>query len=137
MIRNIRFRVFVYKDENQEDLIEAIYNILPEANVEVEEAEGLFEDKIIILSGIVKKKKHTKDFFNKLSSLDNNKLIASLPNKIDDNGNLFLRFSKEDAICERWNIVDSGDCIHLKVKIAAYPAKKEVAINKITDALSS
>ena len=55
--------------------------------------------------------------------------------KVDENGNLFLRLSKEDAIDEKINIVDSGDSIHLKIKIAAYPAKKEVAINKLKEAI--
>ena len=52
---------------------------------------------------------------------------------MDEKGNLFLRLSKEKALDEEWEILDGGDSIHLKIKIAAYPAKKEVAIKKISE----
>ena len=63
MIHNIRFREFVYEDEDLDELTDAILNIFPDASIEMEEAEGLTEDKIIILSGVVDKKRHTKSFF--------------------------------------------------------------------------
>ena len=54
-----------------------------------------------------------------------------LESKIDDKGNWFLRFDKSDAFDEKLTILDSGDAIHLKIKIAAFPAKKEIAIDKV------
>ena len=134
MIHNIKFRAFVYENENLDEINQAILNILPEAEINAEEAEGLLEDRIIILSGVISKKRYTKAFFNKLLELDKDKLISDLARKMDDKGNWFLRFSKSDAIDEKLTIVDSGDSIHLKIKIAAYPAKKEIAIKKIEDA---
>lgn len=138
MIHNIRFREFVYEDEDLDELKQAILNIFPDAEIEIEEAEGLTENRILILTGVISKKRQTKEFFNKLLELDRevlDKLINDLDKKVDENGNLFLRLSKEDAIDEKINIVDSGDSIHLKIKIAAYPAKKEVAINKLKEAI--
>ncbi|KZX13307.1 hypothetical protein MBORA_07380 [Methanobrevibacter oralis] len=131
MIHNIKFRAFVYEGEDIGEISQAILNILPEAEIEAEEAEGLMEDKIIILSGVISKKRYTKAFFNKLLELDTDKLNTDLERKIDDKGNWFLRFSKNDAFNEKWTIIDSGDSIHLKIKIAAYPARKEIAIDKI------
>lgn len=138
MIHNIRFREFVYEDEDLDELKQAILNIFPDAEIEIEEAEGLTENRILILTGVISKKRQTKEFFNKLLELDRevlDKIINDLDKKVDENGNLFLRLSKEDAIDEKINIVDSGDSIHLKIKIAAYPAKKEVAINKLKEAI--
>lgn len=138
MIHNIRFREFVYEDEDLDELKQAILNIFPDAEIEIEEAEGLTENRILILTGVISKKRQTKDFFNKLLELDSkvlDKLINDLDKKVDENGNLFLRLSKEDAIDEKINIVDSGDSIHLKIKIAAYPAKNKVAINKLKEAI--
>ena len=136
MIHNIKFRAFVYENESVDELSEAILNILPEADIEAEEAEGLLEDKIIILSGSVSKKRYTKTFFSTLLEwADLNKLNNDLERKIDDKGNWFLRFDKEDALDEKWTILDSGDSIHLKIKIAAYPAKKEIAVEKVREAI--
>lgn len=138
MIHNIRFREFVYEDEDLDELKQAILNIFPDAEIEIEEAEGLTENRILILTGVISKKRQTKEFFNKLLDLDSevlDKLVQDLDKKVDENGNLFLRLSKEDAVDEKITIVDSGDSIHLKIKIAAYPAKKEVAINKLKEAI--
>ena len=94
------------------------------------------EDKIIILSGTVSKKRYTKEFFNLLlESVDLDKLNDDLERKMDEKGNWFLRFDKEDAIDEKMTIKDSGDSIHLKIKIAAYPAKKEIAVDKVREAI--
>jgi hypothetical protein len=136
MIHNIKFRAFVYENEDIDEISEAILNILPEAEIEAEEAEGLLEDKIIILSGTVSKKRYTKTFFNTLLQwTDLEKLDADLERKIDEKGNWFLRFDKQDAFDEIWTIKDSGDSIHLKVKIAAFPAKKEIAVDKVREAI--
>ncbi len=138
MIHNIKFRVFVYENEDIDELSQAILNILPEAEIDAEEAEGLMEDRIIILSGVVSKKRYTKTFFNLLlDSVDLDKLNDDLERKIDEKGNWFLRFDKSDAIDEKLTVKDSGDSIHLKIKIAAYPAKKEIAVEKVREAITN
>ncbi len=136
MIHNIKFRAFVYEDESVDEISQAILNLLPEAEIESEEAEGLLEDKIIILSGMVSKKRYTKTFFNKLlESVDLEKLNNDLEQKIDEKGNWFLRFDKTDALDEKLTILDKGDSIHLRVKIAAFPAKKQIAVDKVREAI--
>lgn len=136
MIHNIKFRAFVYEDESVEEISQAILNILPEAEIEAEEAEGMLEDKIIILSGVVSKKRYTKTFFNTLLEFaDLYKLNSDLERKMDEKGNWFLRFDKSDALDEKWTILDSGDSVHMKIKIAAYPARKDIAVEKVRDAI--
>ena len=66
LLHNIKFRAFVYEDESADEISQAILNILPEAEIEAEEAEGLLENKILILTGVVSKKRYTKAFFNTL-----------------------------------------------------------------------
>ena len=137
MIHNIKFRAFVYENESADEIAQAILNILPEAEIETEIAEGLTENEILILTGVVSKKRYTKTFFKTLlENVDLEKLNDDLELKIDEKGNWFLRFDKNDAFDEKLTIVDAGDSIHLKIKIAAFPAKKEIAINKIREAIS-
>ena len=138
MIHNIKFRAFVYENESIDEITQSILNILPEAEIEAEEAEGMLDDKIIILSGRVSKKRYTKTFFKTLlDSVDLEKLNDDLELKIDEKGNWFLRFDKDDALDEKWTILDKGDAIHLKVKIAAFPAKKQIAVDKVREAIES
>ena len=85
---------------------------------------------------MVSKKRHTKTFFKRLlENVDLTKLDNDLDKKMDDKGNWFLRFDKNDAVDEKWTILDSGDSIHLKIKIAAFPAKKEIALSKIHESI--
>ena len=137
MIHNIRYRVFIYENEDKEEILEALLNILPTAVPEAEEVEGLLEEKMLILTGTISKKRETREFLNTLIESTGEdqliKLYNDLDRKMDESGNLFLRFSKEKAIDGEWEILDGGDSIHLKIKIAAYPAKKEVAIKKISE----
>ena len=138
MIHNIKFRAFVYENESVDEISQAILNLLPEAEIEAEEAEGLMEDKIIILSGTVSKKRYTKTFFNKLlESVDLEKLNNDLERKMDEKGNWFLRFDKSDALDEKFTILDKGDEIHLKIKIAEFPAKKQIAFDNVREAILS
>ena len=153
MIHNIRYRVFVYENEDLDLITDALLNILPSAEVEAEEVEGLLEEPMVILSGMVSKKRYTKEFLNNLLAIDKDqlsKLYKDLDKKMDEKGNLFLRFSKDFKVLEsgeknqaendsddfidlnQWKILDGGDSIHLKIKVAAYSAKKEVAL-KILD----
>ncbi|MCQ2737585.1 MAG: exosome protein [archaeon] len=167
MIHNIRYRVFVYEHEDLDLITQALLNILPNAEIEAEEVEGLLEEPMVILSGIISKKRHTKEFLNNLLAIDKEqltKLHNDLDKKMDEKGNLFLRFSKDFKASEdlnddsedndkdlnstkddkdlkqdlsQWKILDGGDSIHLKVKVAAYPAKKEVALKKLEEVFSN
>lgn len=57
--------------------------------------------------------------------------------KIDEKGNWFLRFDKDDALDEKWTILDKGDAIHLKVKIAAFPAKNRLQLTRCAKLLKA
>jgi len=140
MIHNIRYRLFVYNHESENDLREGLKNILPTAKIEREIAEGVTGDKIIILTGEINKKRETKEFMNKLLEMNESKitdLINDFEKKVDDHGNLFLRLSKKEACEDIFQICEGGDSIHLKVKVAAYPAKKTVAIELLEEFFST
>lgn len=137
MIHNIKYRMFIYENEDEQELRTALNNIFPDVIPEVEEAEGLLEDEIIILSGVIDKKRYLKDFLNnlfeELGTDEIIKLYDDIERKMDDQCNLFLRLSKEDAIDEDWHIIDNGDSIHLKIKVEAYPAKKDIAVKNMKE----
>ncbi len=131
MIHNLSYRAFVYSTENEEKVREAIFTLLPTAQIEKETTEGYYKNQVIILHGKITKKREIKDFLEKLNSLKpsaKKRILRELEDRIDDRGNLFLRFDKQRAFLEELKTVDHGDAIHLKLKIAAYPASKEGAI---------
>ncbi|MGL4669660.1 MAG: RNA-binding domain-containing protein [Methanobacteriaceae archaeon] len=130
MIHNITYRTFIHGTENEDKVLEALLNVLPLAKAEKSYIEGHFNNQITILKGKISKKRDVKESISNINSLANkSEILADLDRKMDKNGNLFLRFSKQSALNEELKIIDGSDAIHLKIKIAAYPAKKHVAMN--------
>jgi RNA binding exosome subunit len=131
MIHNISYRAFVYGTENKEKVLESIKTLFPYSSPHCEDTEGYYNNPVLILSNKIIKKKEIKDFIEKLSTLNNptrKRILYRLEDKIDEGGNLFLRFDKQRAYLGDLKVVDHGDSIHLKIKIEAYPAKKKVAL---------
>jgi RNA-binding protein len=131
MIHNLSYRAFVYGTENEEKVREAISTLLPAAQPNKEITEGYHKNQVIILQGKITKKRELKDFLEKLHSLNpsaKKRILRELESKMDERGNLFLRFDKQRAYLGDLKVVDHGDSLHLKLKIAAYPSRKEEAL---------
>ncbi|KAF5089056.1 RNA-binding protein [Methanobacterium aggregans] len=131
MIHNISYRAFVYGTENQEKVETAIKTLFPSSSPQSELTEGYYKNSVLILSDKITRKRETRDFvqiLNELSDPDKKRILHQLENKIDNKGNLFLRFDKQRAYLGDLKVVEHGDSIHVKVKMAAYPAKKEIAL---------
>jgi RNA binding exosome subunit len=131
MIHNISYRVFVYGTENEEKVKEAIITLFPHSHPETDTIEGYFNNLVLILHHKITKKREIKEFIKILEKMNEpgkKRLLNELENKMDEKGNLFLRFDKQRAYLGELKIIEHGDAIHVKIKIAAYPAKKENAI---------
>lgn len=132
MIHNISYRTFVYTTEDEDKVTDAIsylfFNSLPEATID----EDHFNNEILVLSDKITKKRSIRDFIDflneNLSDEDKQTIKDELSRRIDDKGNLFLRFDKQEAVDENLKLTYSGNAIHTKIKIASYPSNKENAI---------
>ena len=131
MIHNISYRVFVYGTENEEKVRETVKNLFPNSHPQEEIIEGYFKNTVLLLHDKIEKNRQIKDFIKILESLDpstKKRVINELDKKMDEKGNLFLRFDKQRAYLGNFKIIEHGDAVHVKIKIAAYPAKKENAM---------
>ena len=131
MIHNISYRTFVYGTESKEKVLESIKTLFPNSSPQCEATEGYYKNPVLILNNKIDKKREIKDFVENLSSMKDpakKRIFYQLENKMDDYGNLFLRFDKQRAYLGDLKVVEHGDSIHVKIKIAAYPAKKKVAL---------
>ncbi|MGZ7068147.1 MAG: RNA-binding protein [Methanobacterium sp.] len=133
MIHNISYRVFVYGTENEEKVREAVKALFPHSDPQKEITEGYFKNPVLILYDKIEKKRQIRDFVKILEQLDDptkKRVLNELDRKMDHKGNLFLRFDKQRAFLGDLKIIEHGDAIHVKIKIAAYPAKKEKAMER-------
>lgn len=92
---------------------------------------------IIKIEFSLNKDKHINDFLKKLSGelgKSQCELLVSQENRIDDECNYFIRLEKNELKEKnKFILTDSGNCFHIKIKLACYPNKKEVAMNVVKE----
>lgn len=122
--------------ENEQRVLEALRTLLPEA-VEVQQSKlkGHHGNPIAGFEARINRKKLLRELWERMvtrlrvGELDNIRGILST--RVDDSCRLYLRFDKQLAYRGELVLTDSGDAIHLKLKTAAFPAKREVAIGLV------
>ena len=120
------------KDLINQKLSDLSYLDLPseKLSIDTEIADGLEEgSKINIFKLKLEKSKHARAFLNNfLSRLDDsqiNTLIDQIDSRLDENCHFFIRIDKDKWYGDKIELTDSGNCFHINISIAAYPAKKE------------
>ena len=136
LAHTITLSCFVKKGEDEESLRQALIGMVP-LDLELEKikvhktvAEG-FENKIIILEITLEKESHTTKFIDHLKKELGSaqcETIASQENRVDDECYFYLRLDKKKLLEKKYVVTDSGDCIHVKMSIAAFPKKREAAV---------
>jgi len=139
LAHNIHITVFCKPEENIELITKKLLILVPfnlkKEKIELKKrtATGFNEKKIIILELYLEKESHTNFFLNNLAkNLTNEQkslIIKQAESRLDDELNFFLRLDKSKLINENkpW-LTDKGDCFHIKIKIVAFPHKREVAL---------
>ena len=140
----IKLTVFSYENENNESILDSFLKFFP-FNIEDNkvilkktDAIGVNDTKIEFIEIILTKTNLINQFLkNLLDNLDKeqkNKILQQMESRLDKNLDLFLRFEKDTWINERKLVLtDSGKCFHLRISVAAFPKKREVALNVIKD----
>jgi RNA binding exosome subunit len=75
--------------------------------------------------------------FTHLSSSDIDRIDEEMVTRIDRHGFLFLRLDKQKLLNGIYEITESGDCFHFKIKLVAFPANDEMYLETATKILSS
>lgn len=138
LAHNIQLTVFSYEEEDFDTVRNTLLSLCP-FNLELEKislnistATGFNEKKIKLISIFLKKEKHTNSFLtalkNALPEEQKNLLLSQLDSRLDSELNFFIRLNKPKLLNSIFQLTDSGDCFHIKLSVAAYPSKREVAL---------
>ncbi len=105
-------------------------------------ALGFNDKKIEIIEVTLTKENLINQFLkNVLKNLTDNQknmILTQIESRLDRNLDFFLRFDKDLWINEeKLVLTDLGKCFHLKISIAAFPKKREVALTVINNLFSS
>lgn len=137
----IKISVFCRQGEDENKIRGKLFSLIP-FNLE-EEKVGLKQDtatgfnKSIIKTFEIEltRDKHLNLFLKNLNEKFNDQqrelLIRQVKSRLGDDLNFFIRLDKDRLLEDQPYITDSGNCFHIKISVAAFPATREKAIETI------
>ena len=126
VVHNLSVEAFLYPTEDFERVKKALDLVLPEkAKIKKEKVESYYGPEIVKLSFGTDKlpevRKMLDEITTRLSKEDKRKVIETLDERMDSEGNLFLRFDKQKAYLGDLTLSYHGDVIKVRIKIASFP----------------
>ncbi|MGV8171746.1 MAG: RNA-binding domain-containing protein [Candidatus Woesearchaeota archaeon] len=148
-IHNAKITVFIKPEEyiGNEELINNIRDIFhklvkvdfekEKLSIKEEIVESFENRKIKILTLEITKEAHTNIFIKTLKeSLGEEQIKTILEqrwSRLDEELYFYIRLDKEAALKEVYELTDRGDCIHIKLHIAAFPKNREKALKVVEE----
>jgi len=143
---HIRVSTFAHATEDPEKVLEAMGIFFPEdvpsedIEFEILETEGYFGNPIKVINAELKRSKSVKKMLEHLKELLNDEdkeyLLENLEEKVDETGTFFIRFNKQKAYLGEVAVGEGEDVIQVKIKVKAFPMKKETVVKTIKEWLS-
>lgn len=139
-LNTIALSVFaVPSEEDSAAIRQALIDLVPlnlaQENITVqdEKVHGLNEQAIHIYTVTLTKTAHTNAFLEKLRELlapeQKHTLVEQRESRLDNELNFFIRLDKDRWLVQREAVLtDSGRCFHIKLHLAAFPARRPDAL---------
>ncbi len=141
---NIKLSTFSYEEDDADQIRQGLLDLVP-FDLEQEKLElkktnvqGFKEKCIIIFELFMKKERHTNKFLNhikeQLTTDQRNLLLRQQESRLDEKLDFFLRIDKprflKDGVVQ---LTEQGNCYHIRISIAAYPAHREQALEVVQE----
>lgn len=126
--------------EDEQRVLDAMRMVLPKP-IEVGRynMKGHHGNSIVSFEARITQKKDIRELWQMVRSGlrqgEFERLRENVPERVDDERNFYLRFDKQRASGGELVLTDEGDAIHLRLKVVAFPATREVAIECVSDFL--
>ncbi len=136
MIVSISLRGIAHATEDIEKVKRAIQNLASsELAIKETKMQGHFGNPIVVLHSNIEGKRACEQFFKnlkaRLSLADYQRLKKELPERIDTDCYLYIRFDKQALFENQIEPASGEDAVAVKAKIKAYPAKHENALKVV------
>ncbi len=140
---HVRLTTFIQATEDEDKVLDAIATFIPEEIDEddiifdIDETKGFFGNPIKVVNVEIKRSKAVRQFlehFKELLSEDDKRYITeNLDEKVDDEGTLYVRFNKQKAYLGDVEIDEGPDVIQVRVKVKAFPMRKEAVVKAVRE----
>ena len=145
-VHNITMKVFEKETDQIQKCLSVFKHMIPvdfekeKIPIHHEKADGFFQKTIHILKIKTEKNRHNmvmlNTVFSHLSADDRKRVTREILTRIDDDGFFYIRLDKESLFQKKYRITESGDCFHMKIKLAAFPASTDAYLKAATQLLS-
>lgn len=128
----INFRTYSHATENEKNVESALRFVSGTDRIKKRKAKGYHGNLIIIMESEIKRSRDIKNFFTGLKQANLiEKIIHELEDRIDENNNFYLRFDKQSAFFQKYELVRHDDVISVSGKIRCFPPDKENAVKTL------
>jgi len=132
--------VFIHATEDEDKVLRGFGEVFPAGmGFKRTVLTGHYGNPIVKIEGRCKGRKAQEVFDRLVGRMERDDLrevTESLERKIDGSCHLYLRFCKQEALDGRLRLAGGDDVIHVKVKVAARPAKPDRAAKVLRDYLA-
>ncbi len=128
----MEFRAHCHATEDEERVLQAFTFVSGIDTPRVARAEGYHGNPIVIFIGLMEDAKSIDAFWKRVreaGELDS--VVETLEKRLDDDCVFHLRFDKQEAYAGRLKVARHDDVVTLKAKVAAYPARREKAVETL------
>ncbi|MEW6592153.1 MAG: RNA-binding domain-containing protein [Candidatus Hadarchaeota archaeon] len=130
---NAFLSVYAHATESEGLVSKSLRALLPEGvATKVSKTKGHYGNPITVVEARLQGKSDIsrllREVLERLPAKDLAKIRDEIENRVDDACNLYLRFDKQRLAAGELSLAEGGDSVHLRLKIAVYPARKEAAV---------
>jgi hypothetical protein len=136
--KSAKVSTLAHATEDEQKIIVAL-RVLLSKDIEIKRTKlkGHYGNPIVSFEALIEQKKPLHELWQrlveKLRASELEKIGEIVDDRMDESCHLYLRFDKQQAYAGELTLTDSGDAIHLTSKVAAYPARKEVAVKLVKE----
>ncbi|MDI6856475.1 MAG: RNA-binding domain-containing protein [Candidatus Thermoplasmatota archaeon] len=137
MFYRITFRTYCYATEALEKVEKALQFVTRSNNITKTKLSGYYGNPVIVLETELNTANDCNNFFSALEKSVVKKLITELEARTDEDCNFYIRFDKQKAFEQEYQLTEGGDTIATRCKLKVFPPKKEIAILKLKEFLEN
>jgi hypothetical protein len=142
-VREVEVSAFSHATEDEDKVENAMKNLLPEENRDLwltrKTLKGYHGDPITIVTGKIRTKKGATGVLRRvvqeLSSLDRQRLLDELEERLDEGGNLYIRLDKQNAYLGKVRLLKT-DPVKMKFRLRLPHGKdREEYVRDVVDTM--
>lgn len=131
----LRIETFCYATEKEELVSQTFRDLVGTDEFQTDVSESEHGNQMLILQHMATKQREMDEIFSRLGKELLQELSDDLENRIDEDCVFYTRLDKQRAVCGEYRVAHHGDVISITGKVASNPARKEVAMENMSQFL--